>query len=378
MQIGVLKEIYPGEQRVPLTPPSVEKLVKKGLCVAIESTLGQTININDEEYKKAGAVVANRQTVLSSSEIVLRLRKPPSEEISQLKKSSIHISFLDPFNEPELIDLFAKHSISAVSMEMIPRSTIAQKMDALSSQANLAGYVAVVLAAERSNKIFPMMNTPAGTITPMKVFVIGVGVAGLQAIATAKRLGARVEAFDTRPVVEEQVQSLGAKFVKIDLGETGQTKDGYAKALTAEQLQKQREGMAKVCANSDIVITTAQLFGRKAPVIITQDMIKGMKPGSIIVDMAVESGGNVEGSKLNEEVQVNSVKILGSGNLPGHVAVHASQMYSSNLANFIDTFWDAKNKNFNLDLNHEIIKGCLITHHGAIINEMIKNFRNKG
>jgi NAD(P) transhydrogenase subunit alpha len=257
-------------------------------------------------------------------------------------------------------------------MEMIPRSTIAQKMDALSSQANLAGYVTVILAAERLNKILPMMMTPSGTITPSRVFVIGAGVAGLQAIATAKRLGARVEAFDTRPVVEEQVQSLGAKFIKIDLGETGQTKDGYAKALTPEQIEKQRQGMAKVCANSDIVITTAQLFGRKAPVIITKDMVAQMKPGSVIVDMAVESGGNVEGSKIDEEVKVNGVLIIGLGNLPGRVAVHASQMYSSNLTNLIESYWDGEKKTFNLNLEDETIQGCLITHHGEIVNAAIK------
>lgn len=220
------------------------------------------------------------------------------------------------------------------------------------------------------------MMTPSGTITPAHVFIIGVGVAGLQAIATAKRLGARVEAFDTRPVVEEQVQSLGGKFIKIDLGETGQTKDGYAKALTPEQLEKQQQGMAKICAKADIVITTAQLFGRKAPVIITKDMIAQMKPGSIIVDMAVESGGNVEGSKVDEEVDIHGVRILGFGNLPGRVAVHASQMYSSNLVSFIETFWDEEAKTFNLKLEDEILKGCLITHNGEIVNETIKGLRN--
>src|SRR3989338_5761954 len=203
-----------------------------------------------------------------------------------------------------------------------------------------------------------MMMTPSGTITPARVFVIGAGVAGLQAIATAKRLGARVEAFDTRPVVEEQVQSLGAKFIKIDLGETGQTKDGYAKALTPEQIEKQRQGMAKVCASSDVVITTAQLFGRKAPVIVTKDMVAQMKPGSIIVDMAVESGGNVEGSKVDEEVETsNGVRIIGFANLPGRVAIHASQMYSCNLTNLIESYWNAEEKTFKLNPEDETIKG---------------------
>ncbi|MCA9409347.1 MAG: Re/Si-specific NAD(P)(+) transhydrogenase subunit alpha [Candidatus Omnitrophica bacterium] len=377
MIIGVAKETQPGEKRVPFIPASAEKLIKKGAQLCVESNLGNTIGLTDKDYEKVGAKVLDRKQLLSSADILLRVRKPALEEISKLKKNSIHISFLDPFNEPKLIDEFAKCHINAISMEMIPRTTIAQKMDALSSQANLAGYVTVILAAERINKILPMMMTPAGTITPARVFVIGAGVAGLQAIATAKRLGARVEAFDTRPVVEEQVQSLGAKFVKIDLGETGQTKDGYAKALTPEQIQKQREGMAKVCANADIVITTAQLFGRKAPIILTKDMLNQMKPGSIVVDMAVESGGNVEGSKVNEEIDINGVTIIGLGNLPGRVAVHASQMYSSNLTNLLESYWDQEQKIFNLKLEDEIIKGCLITHDGKIVNEMIKSFREK-
>lgn len=372
MIIGIPKETHPGEQRVALIPASVERLVKKGAQITVETGIGSTIGISDEDYTKAGAKISDRASLLSSSDIIMRLRKPPLKEISQLAKGSIHISFLDPFNEPQLIEEFSKNQISAISMEMIPRSTIAQKMDALSSQANLAGYVSVIVAAERINKILPMMMTPSGTITPSRVFIIGAGVAGLQAIATAKRLGARVEAFDTRPVVEEQVHSLGAKFIKIDLGETGQTKDGYAKALTPEQIEKQRQGMAKVCSNADIVITTAQLFGRKAPVIVTKDMIDQMKPGSVIVDMAVESGGNVEGSKLDEEVDINGVRVIGLGNLPGRVAAHASQMYSNNLTNLIETFWDTEQKTFNLNLEDDIIKGCLITHQGASVNEALK------
>ncbi len=375
MLIGIPKETHPKENRIPLIPSSVERLVKKGARVIVETGLGTSLHLHDEEYKKAGADVADRRAVLSTSDMVLRLHKPPVAEIGQMKKGSVHVSFLDPFHEQKLIEEFSKHSISAISMEMIPRTTIAQKMDALSSQANLAGYAAVILAAERFNKILPMMTTPAGTIAPARVFIIGAGVAGLQAIATARRLGARVEAFDTRPVVEEQVHSLGAKFVKIDLGETGETKHGYAKALTEEQLKRQRDGMAKVCSLSDIVITTAQLFGRKAPVIVTKDMVTHMRPGSIIIDMAVESGGNVEGSKLDEEVIVNGVRIIGLSNLPGKVAFHASQMYSNNLTNLIESFWNTEQKAFVLDTAHEIIKGCLITHQGQIVNEQIKNLK---
>lgn len=377
MLIGIPKETHPGETRTAIIPVSVEKLVKKGAQIAIESGLGRSIDIEDGEYTKAGAQIKSREEILKSSDIVLRLRKPPADEVAKLKKSAIHISFLDPFNEISLVDALASNHISAISMEMIPRTTLAQKMDALSSQASLSGYVAVILAAERLNKVFPMMMTPAGTITPSRVFIIGAGVAGLQAIATAKRLGARVEAFDTRPVVEEQVQSLGAKFIKIDLGETGQTKDGYAKALTPEQLEKQRQGMAKVCASADVVITTAQLFGRKAPIIVTKDMVQQMKPGSVIVDMAIESGGNVEGAKLNEEVIINGVRIIGLSNLPGRVAAHASQMYSSNLTSFLESYWNKETKIFDLNIEDEIIKGCLVTHAGKIVNEMVANSRKK-
>jgi NAD(P) transhydrogenase subunit alpha len=303
--------------------------------------------------------------------MVLRIRKPAAAEVELMKAGCIYISLLDPFNERDLIDEFVARGISAISMEMIPRITRAQKMDVLSSQANLAGYAAVIIASERLDKILPMMMTPAGTIAPARVFVIGVGVAGLQAIATAKRLGARVEAFDTRPVVEEQVKSLGARFVKIDLGETGQTKDGYARALTEEQLQKQRDGMAKVCASADIVITTAQLFGRPAPLIVTEDMVSGMQPGSVIVDLAVESGGNVAGSQVGQEVEVNGVRIIGLANLPGTVAVNASQMFSSNLYNLVEEFWNTEEKRFELNADDEIIKGCLITQGQKIVNEMI-------
>jgi NAD(P) transhydrogenase subunit alpha len=378
MKIAVMKETHQGEMRVPLIPPTVDKLVKLGAEVVVESGLGQTCRFEDADYEKVGAVIgSSREEMLKTADIVLRLRKPPAEEVTLMKKGCIHVSYLDPFNESELVDKMAEAGISAVSLEMLPRTTLAQKMDVLSSQANLGGYVSVMLGAEQLDKVLPMMTTPAGTIKPSRVFIIGVGVAGLQAIATARRLGARVEAFDTRPVVEEQVKSLGAKFVKIDLGETGQTKDGYAKELTPEQVQKQKEGMAKACAMADIVITTAQLFGRPAPRIVDNAIIEQMQPGSVIIDMAVESGGNVEGSEVDKIVETNGVKIVGLGNLPGRVAQTASQVYSANLGNFVDHFWDKEAKSFNLDLEDEIIKGCLITHAGDVVNEMYKNIMNK-
>ena len=376
MQIGVLKETYPGENRVAVIPDTVKKLVKLGAELTVETALGQGAGFADEAYTDAGATIAsNRNDILAKSDILLRIRKPESDEVGQIKQGCIHISYLDPFNEGELVDALAKQGVSAVSMEMIPRTTLSQKMDALSSQANLAGYVAVMMAANRLDRLLPMMMTPAGTIKPAKVFVIGAGVAGLQAIATAKRLGAKVTAFDTRPVVAEQVRSVGAKFLEIDLGEMGETKDGYARELTPEQIEIQKQGQKAAIAESDIVITTAQVFGRKAPVLVTHDMVEAMQPGSVIVDMAAETGGNVEGSVAGQEVLVNGVAIIGQGNWPNYVCRNASQMYSSNLYNMLNEYWDEENKSFVLNAEDDIIKGCLITHGGAIVNETIKNLQ---
>ena len=372
MKISVPRETHPGETRSPLTPDSAAKLVKLGAQVEVEAGLGTTAGFPDDAYTKAGATLTtDRKALIGSGDIVLRLRKPPVEEIALLKPNAIHASLLDPFNEKELVQKFAERGVSAISMEFIPRTTRAQKMDVLSSQANLGGYEAVILAARYSNKIFPMMTTAAGTILPAKVFIIGVGVAGLQAIATAKRLGAKVTAYDTRPVVEEQVKSLGAQFLKIDIGETGQTKDGYAKALTDEQIQKQRDAMKKTCGDSDVVITTAQVFGRKAPILVTAEMLDAMKPGSVVIDMAVETGGNVDGVKYDEVVDRKGVKIVGIANLPGRAPLHASQVYSANLTSLVEEFWDKKEKTFVLKLDDEIIKGCLVTHGGKIVNEKL-------
>lgn len=374
MRVFVPRETLELENRVALIPDSVKRLVALGIEVAVETNAGVGSYFVDADYQAAGAtIVSERGPELAAADVVLRVNKPSLAEVGQQKSGSWSIGFLDPFNEKELIAAFAAAGVTAVSMEMIPRTTLAQKMDALSSQANLAGYFAVLKAAERSNKILPMMMTPAGTISPARVFVIGVGVAGLQAIATAKRLGARVDAFDTRPVVEEQVKSLGAKFVKIDLGEMGQTEQGYAKELTPEQLKLQQAGMAKACAQSDIVITTAKLFGRPAPKIVSAEMLAGMKYGSVVVDLAVESGGNVVGSKLNEEVVTeNGVRIIGIGRLECGVAAHASQMYSSNLYNFIEHFWDKSAGGLKTDLGDEILKSCVITRGGSVTHERFR------
>jgi H+-translocating NAD(P) transhydrogenase subunit alpha len=373
MRIFVPKETHPAERRIPMLPVGAAKLVKLGAEIEVEQGLGAVLNYADRDYESAGAKIStDRLRSLAEADMLLRLRKPPLKEVEILRKGCVHASFLDPFNERELVLRFAAAEVTAVSMEMIPRTTVAQKMDVLSSQANLAGYVAVTLAATCISRVFPMMMTPAGTIRPLRVFVIGVGVAGLQAIATARRLGASVEAFDTRPVVEEQVKSLGAKFVKADLGETGETAGGYAKALTPEQLQKQREVMAQHVEQADVVITAAQVFGKKAPVIVTTQMVKQMKPGSIVVDTAIESGGNVECTRYGEEVEIGGVKIIGFANLAGCVAVNASQMYSNNMCAFVEHFWDKGANAFHLNLTNDILKGCVITHAGKICNEMIQ------
>ena len=379
MQIAVPIESLASERRVALIPDAAKKLVRAGLNVNIAAGAGHRSGYQDSEYEAVGAQVQSDQDeMLASADMVLRVRKPRLEDIGKLKSGAIHVSYLDPYNETELVDALSAANVTALSMEMIPRTTRAQKMDALSSQANLAGYVMVILAAQQLDRILPMMMTPAGTLSPARVFVIGAGVAGLQAIATAKRLGARVEAFDTRPVVAEQVQSLGAKFVEIDLGETGQTKDGYANALTPEQLEMQRLGMKDVISQADIVITTAQLFGRPAPRIVTADMVAAMKPGGVIVDMAVDSGGNVEGSEPDQTVDINGVSVIGMSNLPAQVCRDASQMYAANLVNLVTEYWDSEAKTFNLDMEDDILQGCVITHAGALVNEAIQSIRGQG
>ncbi len=374
MRIVIPRESVAGERRTSATPETVKKMIRLGAEVAIESGAGAAVGFDDSIYVELGAeIVADRAALLGSADMVLRLRKPEPDDIVMMKAGCIHVSYLDPFNERDLIKTLAEKSITAISMEMIPRSTRSQKMDALSSQANLAGYVAVMLAAAKLPSIFPMLMTPAGTLKPAKVFIIGAGVAGLQAIATAKRLGARVTAFDTRPVVAEQVQSLGGKFLEIDLGDTGQTADGYAKELTPEQVEIQRQAQKDVIADSDVVITTAQVFGRKPPVLVTKDMVEGMAPGSVVVDMAAETGGNVECSVPDETVVVNGVTIVGTANLANEVAKDASQMYANNLFNLVEDTWDTEAKTFVLDMENDILPGCVITHGGAVVHPTIKN-----
>ena len=364
------------ETRVSLTLETAKKFLDKGLNISVEKSFAEHLGSSDKEFEDLGVKTLDRDEGFASAEIVCSVRNLSEDELDKINENTLLVSFLDPFNEKSLVRKIKEKNISAISMELVPRITRAQKMDALSSQANLAGYSAVIIASQELQKALPMMMTAAGTISPSKVFVIGVGVAGLQAIATAKRLGAKVEAFDTRPVVEEQVKSLGARFVKIDIGETGETEQGYAKELTPEQIEMQREGMKKVCASSDIVITTAQVFGRPAPTLVTSEMVSAMSQGSVIVDMAVGTGGNVEGSIPNETIDLNGVKIVGNTNLPGELPYHSSQVYSSNIFNLIDEFWNEEEKQLNLDITDEILSICLVSHEKEYINKTIKEIMN--
>ena len=372
MICGVIKESA-SENRVAVTPQTVEKLSKIGLKIIIEKELGTHLNWKDACYVNAGAKALSRDEVIEQSDLLLCVEAPSPEILNKLPRGTTVIGFLDPFRQSKTVDALCENRLTSISVEMVPRSTYAQKFDALSSQASLAGYAAVTLAAERSQRIMPMMTTPAGTIKPLKVFIIGVGVAGLQAIATARRLGARVEAFDTRPVVEEQVKSLGAKFVKIDLGETGETENGYARELTPGQLQIQQREMQKVCINSDIVITSALLFGRPAPKLINKETIEAMAAGSIIVDMAASGGGNADGTVLDEEVNVNGVTIIGHKNLARCYPLNSSEMYASNLHSLLNDIL-VKNDEGHLALkkDSDILQSCMITERGEIRNKQLR------
>ena len=366
MILGAISPKNEEDKRTTLHPESIKPLLDIGIEVIFESGLGKGIDITDEEMANVGAKATSREDCLRKSDILFSSTPIFEDEINSLKKGSIFLGLLEPFSNKEQFHYFAQNDITAISMEFIPRITRAQKMDVLSSQSNLGGYVAVIESAKNLSSALPMMMTAAGTLRPANVFVIGVGVAGLQAIATAKRLGAKVQAFDTRPTVEEQVRSLGAKFLKIDLGDTGQTEQGYAKELTPEQIKKQKEIQSDVCVKSDIVITTAQIFGKPAPKIIDTHTIKKMKPGSVIFDMAVESGGNVEGSKKDSIQNIDGVKVIGYSNLPSFVANHASYTLSNNLINFVLEFYDQDKSSMNLDMEDEIIKSATLVNKGEI------------
>ena len=362
----------PEERRLALVPAAVERLVKLGHEVQLPSGYGAPLHISDEAWAAAGAKVVAEAEARAAADVVLVVSPPAPKALQGLAPGTFVVGFLDPFFSLPTVKALADGGLRAMCVELMPRTTYAQKMDALSSQASLAGYVAVVLAAQRIDKVLPMMSTPAGTIAPARAFVLGVGVAGLQAIATAKRLGARVDAYDTRPVVAEQVKSLGARFVEFDLGgEQGQTEQGYAQALTDEQLERQRVQRAKVVAQSDIVITTAQVFGRPAPRLLGAAAIAGMKPGSVVVDLAASTGGNVEGTVAGKEVVTgNGVRIVGLHPLPASVARDASQMYAANLTYLIEHAWrDGVLRPASED---GIVDAVLLTDDGAVRHEAVR------
>src|SRR4051812_37702112 len=371
MRIGVVRETTPGERRVALVPETVGRLAKSGNEIVVERGAGEASSFPDRMYTEAGATIGDAW----DAELVVKVAKPTDEEVARLREGAILIAFLQPLTNHALVRELARRRVTALSMDAIPRITRAQPMDALSSQATVAGYKAVLLAAAALPKFFPMLTTAAGTIAPAKAFVIGAGVAGLQAIATARRLGAVVEAFDTRPVVKEQVQSLGAKFLEVDLGETGEGTGGYAKELSEEAHRKEVELLGKAARENDIVITTAAIPGRKAPVLITKEMIPTMKPGSVIVDLAAETGGNVEGTQAGKTVVVDGVTIIGTTNLPATMPFHASQMYSRNIASLLGLMLK-KDGTFAVDMTDEVVKGTVITQGGNVVHEATQKAMN--
>ena len=377
MRIAVAKEIEPSERRVALIPDVVSKLVQQGFEVWIESGAGEKALFNDSDYEAAGAtIISDTAKLWGEADILFKVSPPKqredgSAEIDALKEGSVLIGFLNPLANPSLAEQLAQRKVTAFSMEMIPRTTRAQSMDALSSQASIAGYKSVLIAAEALPKYFPMLTTAAGTIAPAKVFVMGAGVAGLQAIATARRLGAMVEAFDIRPAVKEEVQSLGAKFVEVKLEEETATAGGYAKEISEESKKRTQEAVTERVKNADVVITTAQVPGRKAPRLVTEEMIAQMKPGAVIVDLAADQGGNAAYTEPGGNVVKNGVTIIGPVNLPSSVPVHASQLYSKNLVSLMKLL--VKDNALNLDFEDDIVNAACVTHDGEIRNQRVKD-----
>ncbi|MBD2499374.1 Re/Si-specific NAD(P)(+) transhydrogenase subunit alpha [Anabaena azotica] len=377
MRIAVAKEIEVCERRVALNPDTVARLVKQGLEVWVETGAGERSFFDDAAYTAAGATIIHDPGKLWGETEVLLKVSPPQEredgrsEIDLLREGAVLISFLNPLGNPGVAQQLAHRQITALSMELIPRTTRAQSMDALSSQASLAGYKAVLIAAAALPKYFPMLTTAAGTIAPAKVFIMGAGVAGLQAIATARRLGAVVEAFDIRPAVKEEVQSLGAKFVEVKLEEETTAQGGYAKEISEASKQRTQEVVAEHVKNSDVVITTAQVPGKKAPLLVTAEMVAHMKPGSVIVDLAAEQGGNCACTDPGKDIVWNGVTIIGPINLPSSMPVHASQLYSKNLSSLLQLL--VKDKALQVDFTDDIIDAACITHAGEIRNQRVKD-----
>jgi NAD(P) transhydrogenase subunit alpha len=372
--VGIPKEGMAGERRVAAVPDTVSRMIKTGMQVLVETGAGRGTFIEDREFESAGAkIAASALDLFSSSDIVLKVNKPTIDEIGQMKEGSLLIAFLQPLASPEMVRRLAERRITSLSMELVPRITRAQRMDALSTMSTAAGYKAVLLAANASGRFLPMLTTAAGTIPPAKVLVIGAGVAGLQAIATAKRLGGVVTAFDTRPAAGEQVKSLGAEFVSLEVPhEAAEDVGGYAKELPPEFYRKEQELIRKYSKESDIIITTALIPGKRAPVLITEEMLKEMKPGSVIVDLAVEQGGNCPLSEAGKEVVKHGVILMGFLNIPAALPIHASQLYAKNVLAFLNLIVP-DGTTLKLDPNDEIIKGSMVTHNGEIVHPVVKN-----
>lgn len=377
MIIAVAKETYPGERRVALTPAHVSALTKAGAEVVVESGAGRHALHTDAAYQSAGAKVeVDRKQLLSQADLLLMVRGPgahrdfPAEDLESLKQGATLVAFLEPLAEPELMQSLAERGLILFAADLIPRITRAQQMDVLSSMATLAGYKAVLIAADNSPRMFPLMMTAAGTFTPARLFVIGAGVAGLQAIATGRRMGAVVAAYDLRPAVKEQVESLGARFIELDIKvEQAETSGGYAREQTDDFYRVQRELLSEHLAKSDVVITTAAVPGKRAPILIDRDVFDSLRPGSVIVDLAAEKGGNCSLTKPGEAIVVDDVTVIGPVNLPSELPVHASQMYSRNISAFLELL--LKDGALNVDRSDEIIRESLVAHEGKLVNPAV-------
>lgn len=372
MKIAVAKEIEVGERRVALIPDLVARLVKEGWEIGVEAGAGVAACFPDRAYEEAGATLYSDKAALwGEADVLLKVLAPKEEEIGLLRSGTVLVGFLDPLSKPNIVDKLARAGVTAMAVETIPRTSRAQSMDALSSQSNIAGYKAVLLGATALPKFFPMLTTAAGTIRPATVFIIGAGVAGLQAIATARRLGAQVEAFDIRPEVKEQVQSLGATFVEVKLEEDPSGGGGYAKEVSDDSKKRSQELIAKHVATADLVVTTAQVPGRRAPVLVTDDMLATMRPGSVVVDLAGDSGGNCEGTIAGQNVERHGVTIIGPVNLPSSLPIHASQLYGKNLTTLLQYL--IKDGSVQLDFEDDITSGTCIAHNGEIRNARVKD-----
>ncbi|MBT5298892.1 MAG: Re/Si-specific NAD(P)(+) transhydrogenase subunit alpha [Rhodospirillaceae bacterium] len=376
MKIAIPKERRKDEQRVAASPETVGKLIGLGFSVSVEKGAGAGASFTDAAYKEAGATVAaNAQAAMKTADLVLKVQAPDASELKNFKKGAMLMASMGALSDAKGIAAIAKAGITGFAMELMPRITRAQSMDILSSQSNLAGYKAVLDAAGEFGRAFPMMMTAAGTVAPARAFIMGVGVAGLQAIATAKRLGAIVTATDVRPATKEQVESLGGKFLEVDpeMEKDAQTEGGYAKKMPAEYFEKQKQVVSEHIKKQDIVITTALIPGRQAPVLVTKEMVESMQPGSVIIDLAVEAGGNVVGAKLGQVVTTaNGVKIVGHANVPGRLAEDASMLFGRNLLNFLTPFVDKETKKLEIDWEDEVVTGTLVTRGGKIVHERVQ------